>query len=79
MPDPPRPIADALSKPIVIPDLEDGLTVAVEATEADLGASISADVDVGKPGGWSVGAQGGWWQSTGAIVKGWLQWRPQKK
>ena len=74
-----KPLAEALSKPIVIPDPEDGLTVAVEANEDDVGATVSYDHDIGKPGGWSLGTEGGWWKSTGGVIKGWVKWRPKQK
>lgn len=73
------PLADALSKPIVIPDPEDGITVAVQAQQGQLGASVQADVDVGKPGGWSMGAMASWVQHAGYTALGWVTWRPAKK
>jgi hypothetical protein len=70
------PIADALSKTIVIPDVEDeSLNLAVEKTTDDLGATFSASKDFGQPGGWSGGASASYWKSAGAVVKGWLSWK----
>jgi hypothetical protein len=71
------PIRDAISKPIDIPDLPaNEVTVAVEAKQGgDVGATVGANVDVGKPGGWSMGAAAEWWRSTGASVKGWFTWK----
>jgi len=75
-----RPIFDALHKPVVIPtDVPEGLSVGVEVTEHDKGASVQANHDFGKPGGLEGGVQASWWESTGAAIKGWLTWTPRKK
>jgi hypothetical protein len=75
------PLADALSKPIVLPDVPKQ-TVTVkgewEQQTKDYGVSVEADVDIGKPGGWSTGGKGGWWKDKGAAVMGWLQWKGKR-
>jgi hypothetical protein len=72
------PLADALSKPIVLPDTPDKtVTIKAEWDQAtkDVGVAAEVDVDIGKPGGWSTGGKGGWWKDKGAAVVGWLQWK----
>lgn len=71
------PIADALKK-IDIPDVEEGLDVRVEATKDDQGVTVDLEHDIGKPGGWSYGASGGYWRHAKGKVVGWLKWRPGK-
>ena len=72
------PLADALSKPIVLPDTTDR-TVTIKAewdqVTKDVGVAAEVDLDIGKPGGWSTGGKGGWWKDKGAAVVGWLQWK----
>ena len=71
-------IADALSKPIVLPDVpKQTVTVKGEWQQqtGDYGADVEAHVDIGKPGGWEAGGKGGWWKSKGAAAMGWLQWK----
>jgi hypothetical protein len=75
------PIADALSKPIVLPDVpKQTVTVTGEWEQQtkDYGVSVEADVDIGKPGGWSTGGKGGYWKDKGAAVMGWLQWKGKR-
>lgn len=75
----PTPIFDALNKTIEIPKVEDqSADLAVEKTRDDLGITGSASVDIGKPGGWSLGGAGGYWKNAGATVKGWVKWRGKK-
>jgi hypothetical protein len=75
------PLADALSKPIVLPDVPKQ-TVTVkgewEQQTKDYGVSVEADVDIGKPGGWSTGGKGGYWKDKGAAVMGWFQWKGKR-
>ena len=74
------PIKDALSKPIVIPDVPDeSVTLAVEASGQDKGASVTVNKDLGQPGGWFVQAVAGWWESVGWSAKGVLGWRGKPK
>jgi hypothetical protein len=71
------PLADALSKPIVLPDVPKQ-TVTVkgewEQQTKDYGVSVEADVDIGKPGGHSIGTKAGWWKDKGAAIVGWWKW-----
>jgi hypothetical protein len=72
------PLADALSKPIVLPDVpKQTVTVKGEWQQqtGDYGIDLEASVDIGKPGGWEAGGKGGWWKSKGAAAMGWLQWK----
>jgi hypothetical protein len=72
------PLADALSKPIVLPELPDKTITVVghwEQGSKDYGVSAEADLDIGKPGGWTTGGKGGWWKDKGAAAMGWLQWK----
>jgi hypothetical protein len=74
----PTPLADALSKPIVLPDTPDKtVTIKAEWDQAtkDVGVAAEVDLDIGKPGGWSTGGKGGWWKDKGAAAMGWLQWK----
>jgi hypothetical protein len=75
------PLADALSKPIVLPDVpKQTVTVTGEWEQQtkDYGVSVEADVDIGKPGGWSTGGKGGYWKDKGAAVMGWFQWKGKR-
>jgi hypothetical protein len=71
-------ISEAITT-IPIPDPEDGLTIAVEGKEGEVGASVEADIDFGKPGGWSGGGKASWATTVGAAAMGWIKWRPRKK
>jgi hypothetical protein len=71
------PLADALSKPIVLPDTPDKtVTIKAEWDQAtkDVGVAAEVDLDIGKPGGWTTGGKGGWWKDKGAAAMGWLKW-----
>jgi hypothetical protein len=71
------PLADALSKPIVLPDVpKQTVTVKGEFTQAtkDYGVSVEADYDIGQKGGWSTGATAQWWKNQGTKAIGWLKW-----
>lgn len=70
------PFKDALSKPLVIPDVpKDAVTVIVEKNPQDMGASIVGHTDFKGPGGAEAGVQAGWWQTTGATIRAWFTWR----
>ena len=71
------PLADALSKPIVLPDTPDKtVTIKAEWDQAtkDVGVAAEVDLDIGKPGGWTTGATAQWWKDRGAKAIGWLKW-----
>jgi hypothetical protein len=73
------PLADALSKPIVLPDVpKQTVTIAGEWDPNNISVSAEASVDIGKPGGWSTGGKGGYWKDKGAAVMGWLQWKGKR-
>jgi hypothetical protein len=77
----PTPLADALSKPLVLPDVpKQTVTVTGEWQQqtGDYGVGVEADVDIGKPGGWSTGGKGGYWKDKGAAVMGWFQWKGKR-
>lgn len=71
------PIRDAIGK-IGDPrdDIEDEtVTLTVDADSRDVGVTLEADKDFGKPGGWSGGIAGGWRKSIGGFVQAIVQWR----
>jgi hypothetical protein len=75
------PIADALSKPIVLPDVpKQTVTVQSEWQQqtGNFSVGVEADVDVGKPGGWSVGGKGLWSKATGAAATMYAQWKGKR-
>jgi hypothetical protein len=79
--EPRTPLADALSKPLVLPDVpKQTVTVKGEWQQqtGDYGVGVEADVDIGKPGGWSTGGKGGYWKDKGAAVMGWFQWKGKR-
>lgn len=49
--------------------------VGVVATKNDIGVKGQVNVDVGKPGGWFVLAEGSWMRRAGATVSGWVGWK----
>jgi hypothetical protein len=72
------PLADALAKPIVLPDVpKQTVTVKGEWDQStkDVGVALEADLDIGRPGGWTTGATAQWWKDRGAKAIGWLQWK----
>lgn len=69
------PLADALKK-VEIPDVPpETVTLAVDASKDDVGVSLQANKDLGKPGGWAGGGEAGYWKSVGWRVRGWLTWK----
>jgi hypothetical protein len=75
------PLADALSKPIVLPDVpKQTVTVQSEWQQqtGNFSVGVEADVDVGKPGGWSVGGKGLWSKATGAAATMYAQWKGKR-
>jgi hypothetical protein len=75
------PLADALAKPIVLPDVPKQ-TVTVkgewEQQTGNYGVGVEADVDVGQKGGWSVGGKGGWGKLTGGVAAIYAQWKGKR-
>jgi hypothetical protein len=74
------PIRDALAKRVEIPDLPPGETrIAGQFQQhGESGISLEMEHDIGKPGGWTAGAQAGIWTRAGAAVKGWFRFRGTK-
>lgn len=69
-----KPISDAIAK-FDIPHVPaETVTLGVEAKPHDVGVTVSANKDIGKPGGWAAGTAASWWKSTGLALKGWLTW-----
>jgi hypothetical protein len=63
------PLKDALNK---LPTQQ--IEVGVVATPEDVGVKGEANVDIGKPGGWSWLASAEWWREKGWQAATWFRW-----
>lgn len=56
-----------------LPENDGRIGVVVQGT--DVGVQGQANVDIGKPGGWSFAAAGAWFRQQGASAAGYFRWR----
>jgi hypothetical protein len=58
---------------------KDEVNIALVAEkDGDKGAAIEAQKDIGKPGGWTLGASARWLTKSGWAVAGGLNWKKDK-
>ena len=46
----------------------------VATSAGDVGVQGSASADIGKPGGWTFGAEGSWMRRAGGSIAGLFRW-----
>lgn len=74
MNDRPTPLRDAIAKVDKLPEDEVTLGV-VHEQDGDTGAFVEGQKDIGKPGGWSLGASARWLKKAGYTAAGVLRWK----
>lgn len=68
-------VHDTIPEPVVPSDeVEIGAKV---TSQGDVGIQGRANADIGKPGGWSVLAEGSWMRKAGGAITGWFKWKPK--
>lgn len=53
---------------------ENKAEIGIVVEDSDIGIAGSISKDIGKPGGWEVGAEGSWMRRTGAKLAALLKW-----